>query len=228
MAPQTRRCKRQKNQTSPPVEQLSVSVPSSSNVHNDVIEASNTYKDSSPKARNNFSINISSFNGEPRLLKFFQNQILDLQYLNRWSEKETIVFIRSKLTGAALDFYLANSSLHNANKVEDIFDAFSAFFQEQESKNPIIEFDRICLKPQETISQFVLRLDSLVTTLYPSLSVDNQNTIKYNKFIANIDNDTRLYLLQNNIKGYQEAVQKAIFFNNIKIQNKAYYNADFS
>jgi len=172
--------------------------------------------------QSNFHPSILTFSGNPEHLNFFKLQILDLQKLNKWDDARTLFYLRSKLSGAALEFFVANPRLHSITSVDELFNKFELFFKSDSVSNPIIELDNLRIKSSETISQFAIRLDNLVSKLYASMSDEDQKKIKFNKLIANVSPDVRIFILQNKINSYDEALEKAIFYTQISQQNKLF------
>jgi len=178
----------------------------------------------SKNQNNSFNISIASFDGDPKMLNFFKMQILDLQNINGWSDIKTIMYARSKLAGSALDLFLSNIKLQKSKNITEFFNELENFFSSQTQSNPVVDFENLCFKQDETILQFSLRLDALVNKIYGSLSENDQNLIKFNKFLANVDPSIRLHLLKNKISTYPEALKESIFLSQIREQSSSFSN----
>ena len=170
----------------------------------------------------NFSVSIQNFDGNPNYLSFFIQQILDLKNINKWSEDKTIIFIRSKLSGQALEFYINNPTVNSIKSVDELFKQFKTYFEHESFSNPILELDKLKINLNESLLAFSLRIDNLVNKLYSNMSITDQDNIKYNKLISNLPEDIRLFILQNQITNNREALNKAIFLQNVNRQNKQF------
>ncbi len=64
----------------------------------------------SKKQNSMFSVQINSFDGTPSYAKFFFSLIKESAKINQWTNDQTILFLKSKLTGPALKFLLENDN----------------------------------------------------------------------------------------------------------------------
>ena len=175
-----------------------------------------------------FFVNIQQYTGEPDFTEFFFSQIRDVQKLNKWNDEQTLVYIKSKLAGSALKFYISTPHLSQINTVSQLHIEFKKFFTPETESNAIIEFDSLTLLPEENIINYSLRIDTLAAKLYPEMDDINRNKIKFNKLISTVSPDLRLYLLQNQIVDYNTAIEKGQFMQNLNKQNKLFNNNDNS
>lgn len=164
----------------------------------------------------NFNIQINNFNGEKSYLPHFFSLIRDLSKQNAWNDDQTLLFFKSKLAGAALQYFLENPSflhLKDLNKIESIF---KEFFCADTQSHDLNQFNEIKLLPQEAIRHFAHRLQVITHKAYSTITDEEAlNVIKFNKFISAIPAHIRIKLLEENIKAFKDAVDRAHQLNDI-------------
>lgn len=165
-------------------------------------------------------LNINPFDGDPGLLNFFFEQINDLKSCNKWSEIQTIAFLKTKLSGVALRYFIESSAFRSANSVEEIKQLFSSFFRSDSNVVAEQQLANFKLLPGETIRNLAHRLNVLIARVYPTISdVTALNAIKKNKFLESIPVNIRVKLLEYNIDSYDETVAKAQHLQDIFAQS---------
>jgi len=168
-----------------------------------------TRNDNNSENSKNFIIQINNFDGDPSLVHHFFEQIQDLKEINNWSERQSILFLKSKLQGQALTYFLNSPHLKKAKLLSEIHDDFSNFFSPASFSTSIIELNAMAPTHGENYKNFAHRLDVAVGKIYNNLPKDNLDQIKFVKFISVIPSEIRLQIMQNNITNYNEAVQRA-------------------
>lgn len=175
-----------------------------------------------------FNININPFSGEQGTLEFFSEQINDLIKINKWSNEHAVIFLKSKLSGAALKYYLESPKLKNAQTVKEIFDDFKIFFSSPSLASAIHELNSLHMLPAESVKNLAHRLNVLTRKVYPNINNESDlENIKFVKFLQIIPSDIRLKILQDGITQYTPAVEKAQLFQEHSIQNEVLNNITF-
>lgn len=179
--------------------------------------------DSNGPARNksSFNINISPFTGDAEQLEFFITQVTEVANCNHWSDIETLTFARSKLQGPALTYYIQKTEYHPISTTQELFAVLRAQYKKVNTCRAITDFNTLTMHTDESVRNFAHRLDSLAPKAHESVK-DREalNSIKFNKFISVIPNGFRVHILQNNIKTYNEAVEKAILLEDCAASNE--------
>ena len=137
----------------------------------------------------NFVIQISNFDGEPALVHHFFEQIQDLKDINKWNDRQAILFLKSKLQGQALTYFLNSPHLKTAKTLLEIRNDFSNFFSSPAFSTSIIEFNAMAPTHGENYKNFAHRLDVAVGKVYSNLPKDNLDQIKFVKFISVIPSE---------------------------------------
>lgn len=141
------------------------------------------------------------------LISFF-SQIEAISQINKWSDQEKLIFLKSKLTGAALRFVIDSPNFDNFN-YEDLKKSLRDFFTNKSQTSSLIEFNNLNLLPQESIKNFAHRLDSLTAKVYNIKDSDSLNNIKFIKLIGSLPSNIRVKILEEDIKLYPELVNRA-------------------
>ena len=166
-------------------------------------------------------INITPFSGDPEQLEYFITQVKDLASLNKWVDKHTLAYTRSKLQGQAHTFIIQRSTYENLNSTNDLFSALRAQFRQQNVCKSINEFNSLVMLPGESIRNLTHRLDAIAPRAHQSVKDKKAlEAIKFNKFIGIVPNEYRKAILQDNIAEYNEAVEKATLLQDCDISNE--------
>lgn len=161
------------------------------------------------KQNSRFSITINPFSGEDEYLEHFFTLVKDNAKINKWSNDQTILFLKSKLMGAALKFYLESPDLIIADKIEVIEEKFKDFFIPK-TKATLVDFNNLKLETNESIKHFAHRLQVITSQAYQNISDEKAiNTIKFNKFISALTPNLRIKLREENIENFTDAVKRA-------------------
>lgn len=169
----------------------------------------------------NFTISINQFTGESEYVEHFFNLVGQSAQINKWSPDQTILFIKSKLAGAALKFYLENSELQCTTDVELFETKFKTFFKNDSTQATFNEFNKLAILPDESIKHFCHRLHVLTTTVYKDINDDKAlDAIKLNKLLSVLPANLRIKLLEEKVKNFNTAMSRAQEIQNI-------YNSEF-
>lgn len=189
-----------------------------------VLDTSSTQSSSSSQSlhqANFFNIQISSFLGDPELLEFFISQVKDVSASNRWTDKQTLTFAKSKLDGPARTFIVQTLEYKPIATSAELFNILRAQFKKENLCKAIAEFNSMTMLPTESISNLAHRLDALTPRAHNTIKeTDALSAIKFNKFISIIPSNYRVHILQNNIKTYAEAVEKAKLLQDCEVNNE--------
>lgn len=160
---------------------------------------------------NIMSINIGSFDGSPEQLDFFFENLNDLAEINRWSERQTILTLKTKLEGPARSYFLNCPDLQKSDiKLAEIKEKFRYYFRKPSQCLSQQEFCKIKLMQDESVMNLAHRLDTLVTKVFPNISdVNALNEIKLNQLIEALPNSIALDLKKEGINSYSKAIERA-------------------
>ncbi len=157
-----------------------------------------------------FSIQIAPFEGDPNYLKHFISLITDVSKINNWSNDQAVLILKSKLTLAALKYYLENEDMVNAKSVNMIHDKFANFFVSKSNAASLADLNNMSLLPQESMKHFAHRLHVITLQAYNEITDPTAlNCLKYNKFISCLPSSIRIKLLEENITKFDHAVNRA-------------------
>jgi hypothetical protein len=170
------------------------------------------------EGRQPFIITINSYSGDSSSVEFFFKQIKQVQNINNWPNEYAILFLQSKLTGAALRFFLENPIVRNSQDIELIEKHFVQFFGTVTSPQiALLELNNVKYSAGETIRNLAHRIDSLVHKIYTSITDHNSlETIKKTHFINSLPQDIKIKILQEKINGYTDIVDRAQELQNIE------------
>jgi hypothetical protein len=160
-------------------------------------------------SNNAINIHVPTFDGDSELVEFFFEQIDDLIKVNNWSNDHAVLFLKSKLSGAALKFYIQSPEFKNRPDFRVIKSKFCSFFAPS-SHNVNYDFNSLKLEANESIVSFAHRLDVSFRKLYPNL--DNEaalEQIKIVKFIDAMPYEIKVKLYELKSSSFNENVLKA-------------------
>nr|XP_042911138.1 uncharacterized protein LOC122272102 [Parasteatoda tepidariorum] len=167
------------------------------------------------KRKNNINFHIQPFAGDPTTLKFFFLQLEDYVKINSLDEEQAIATFRSLISGNALKFYIEEPSLVKMKTLTEIKHKFLDFFR-QDDNSSIFALNNILLKPQETIRSLAHRINITFHKVYPNLNdSDAIDTLKYTHLMGALPHDIKVTILKENIKSYENAVERAQQLQNI-------------
>lgn len=128
---------------------------------------------------------------------------------------------RSKLKGPALNFFIQKTEYNPIPTSAELFSVLRAQFRKHNECHAISDFHTLAMQADESIQNFAHRLDSLAPKVHEVIKdKEALNAIKFNKFISVIPNNFHIHILQNNIKTYSNAVDKAALLEVCNINNQ--------
>lgn len=158
--------------------------------------------------KSNFSIQVSPYDGSSSV-KFFFSIIRDCANVNSWTKEQTILFLKSKLTGQALQF-LIESQLAESDDIDTIQTKFQDFFGEKPNESAFNDFNNLKLAEEETIKNFAHKLNVITRNAYPDITDQTAiDSIKLNKFLNVLPINLRIKLREEKIKNFEAAISRA-------------------
>lgn len=84
------------------------------------------------------------------MVNYFINQIKDVAELNKWNEKVTLLYAKSKLTGKAQTLITQAEEIRKFNSIEELLEKLNEFFKGKSFTKDInyFEFLKCYLKKQ--------------------------------------------------------------------------------
>lgn len=150
---------------------------------------------------------IASFDGNPEILNFFEQQIEEIIQINKWPQNIALTFLKQKISGQALSLYINNSDCLNATTIAEVFQIFKNHFLRKPHSAYIQDFQKINFNPDiDHFTSFINKLNSLAIKVYPNLALDALNQIKYIKLLEVVPKKYKLQILEKSITTYQDAV----------------------
>lgn len=164
----------------------------------------------------NFSISINQFNGDSEYVDHFFNLIKQSARINKWSTDQTILFLKSKLAGPALKFFIESQELQNTDDLTVFESKFKTFFKNDAQQSTITDFNNLVIQQDETIIHFCHRLHVITNKVYKNISDESAlDSIKYNKLLSVLPANFRIKLLEEKIQDFNKAMERAQEIQNI-------------
>lgn len=139
----------------------------------------------SAPSRVNFQ--IENFDGDPSKVDWFLNQVKAISEINKWDNKISILFIKSKLVGAAQSWCSNSPTCNEIQTLDEFCSQIRTFFSTKASPDADLKAFQSCdLRPNESIRNFAFRLEVLAHKAYPSLNSETINQIKIRQLLASI------------------------------------------
>lgn len=175
----------------------------------------------------NFQFQVDDFCGDSSLVNFFFDQILTYEKLKGLSRDETVAFLKSKLKGPARQYMIEDPVLYKATDFEFIQNRITDFFAKTSAPATLNDLNTLTILPHESIKNFAHRLNVLVTKVYPEIiDKDSSNHIKYVKFLSCLPSSIRRKLLEEDVKTYPKAVERAQVLQDIFVQDNVFTTSD--
>lgn len=152
-------------------------------------------------------INIQNFNGNTPV-NYFINQVTELAEINKWDNKLTLLYAKSKLEGKAQTLINQAEEIKRFSSPEELFNKLKNNFKEKSLAENLNEFNNFQMLPDESITNLAHRLDLITHRVYGEDTISMDKT-KFLKFVQLIPPEMRQNILENKIETYQEAVDKA-------------------
>lgn len=187
-----------------------------------VLDSTSTHTSHSMQSSNHsnfFNIHISPFLGDPDLLEFFISQVKDVSASNRWSDKQALIFAKSKLVPART-FSVQKLEYHTINTTTELFNVFRTQFKKKNVCKAISAFNAMTVLPAESISNLAHRLDLLAPKAHNTIKDANAlNAIKFNIHFL-IPSNYCVRILQNNIQTYGDAIETTRLLQDCEVNNE--------
>lgn len=165
----------------------------------------------------NFMPEINRFDGDQSILDFFFQQIKELAVINNWPSQRSVAFLKSKLTGAALDFYIQSRTVQKCTSVDELHREFKSFFSNDSRQASILDLAKVQLLPAETIKSMAHRLEGIVHSVYRDIKDESSIlSIKFNHFLQAVPGPMRAKLMEENVNDFHSAVKRAQQLQNIQ------------
>lgn len=165
-----------------------------------------------------FSINIPPFEGDGEELEFFFRQVSDLASINKWTNLQTVAYVRANVRGPARDLFLKNETLLNATTLTEVISIFKAFFQKKTSAAFLKDFNALVFNPSEPLRQSIQNLEFITKNSFPNITdTIALNAIKFSKLLEVLPKDFKLHLLQNKTTDFDVAKNLLIEYADIKL-----------
>lgn len=167
-------------------------------------------KMANPKKQFNHLINVNNFDGDPAMLTFFTEQVSNIITINSLKEPEALAFIKSKLYGPALQFYIDSPELKNIDNHKEFLKKLEDFFQVTPVSDALAQLNEIKLLPAENITSLAHRINKLTLLAFPNISDRQaQKNIMINYLYAAIPPTIKVKLLEKNLTDFDQIVQTA-------------------
>lgn len=114
-----------------------------------------------------FLISIPNFNGDPSAFNFFKEQFCSMVEINKLSDANALAYLKSRLSGPALSFYVESPHLHAITDPKQLLKELGEFFPEPPDNNAVQDFNSIQLLPGENIPSLAHRIKRLTAKVYP-------------------------------------------------------------
>lgn len=168
-----------------------------------------------------FRLNINSYDGDPDLFEFFAEQFRSFVTLNNYKASESLAFLKSKLTGAALKYYTESPRLKEISCPDTLLSELKSFFSTSSHASSLQALNSLALLPSESIKNLSHRISVLVEKVHPQISDKTAlNSIKYVKLLSSLPSEIRVKIMESNITDFNEAVERANNLQNILIENR--------
>ncbi|XP_054712933.1 neither inactivation nor afterpotential protein C-like [Uloborus diversus] len=155
-----------------------------------------------------FMVHIDPFEGDPSQLEFFCETVDDIINVNNWSGDRAIIFLKSKLKNAALQFFLESPSLRKTKDHTVILAALKDFFK-HEARVTMADFHQLAMKPNESMKNLAHRISRVTSMVFSLPQGEALNKIKLQKLLELVPPDIRIKLLEAKIESFDEAVARA-------------------
>lgn len=169
-------------------------------------------------AQNTMSIQLNPFDGNPDEVVWFTSQVLDMQDVNKWTEPVALLFLKSKLRGAAQSWYASSPSCQQVTKLKDACELLVGFFAKE--KNPTsnqLAFQAISMQPGETVKSLAHRIESLAHQIYPAATgAAAIDQIKSIQFLTAVHPSLREKIALEPLSDFKALVEKANSINTLQ------------
>lgn len=162
-------------------------------------------------------LNIQPFNGDPKFVRFFFQQLKSVQDLNELDDKQILAIFTNKLEGSALEFYVDTPAVQNLKSLDELKTAFIEFFTSTDIVHSLKTLDSLQLKENEKFKHFASRLDGAVRNVYPKVDEMSLNQIKFMTLLRIAPKSIKTKLLEEGISDFKIAIARADVLQNIHL-----------
>lgn len=154
-------------------------------------------------------INIKECNGED--IEFFVQNICQAARLNSWSDEEAILYLKTKLCGQALKFYMNSASCNSSTSLNDVCNILKEFFiHESTMSSALAEFQSIKLIPGESMKNLAFRVENCARKTYEKVqSEEAMDQIMAAQFFAAIPTEIKKHFINEELPNFRAMVKKA-------------------
>lgn len=164
-------------------------------------------------------LNIQPFNGDPKFVRFFFQQLKSVKELNELGNKQILAIFTNKLEGSALEFYVDTPAVQNLKTLDELEAAFIEFFTSTDIVHSLKALDSLQIKEDEKFKQFASRLDVAVRNVYPNVDGDSLSQIKFMTLLRLAPKYIKAKLLEEGISDFKAAIARADVLKNIHLAN---------
>lgn len=178
---------------------------------------------------NKINVSIKDFDGSQNI-SFFLDNIRTLKKLNNMPNEAALLYLKSKLSGSALEFFINSIDCQKAKSFEEACDILFDFYKPENSATTnLFAFQQIALQPGETIKNLGHRIDTLAQKAYTSVKDSNAlNQIKCFQFLQAIPANLRKNVIHERQNDFKNLVEKtSLFASNINTLNSFTNNEVF-
>lgn len=162
------------------------------------------------EANRHLAINVTPFEGDPHKFNFFNEQLLSVIKLNKLNDEEALLLAKSKLTGAALQYYIESPILQNIKKVDELLCTLKKFFIPHVNSNAVQDLKNITMLPNENIQSLAHRISRLTYEVYPQLThAESLQQLMMVSLLNAIPNSIKVKIVENKCKSFDEAINLA-------------------
>lgn len=172
----------------------------------------------------NFNIYIQNFDGNPSLIEFFFSQLEDFVKFNAYTDEQALSFLKSKLVGNALEFYLSSQELKGANNINEAKQILTEFFSSSNVRVSAAELNNIKLLQGESVKNLVHRINAVALKVYPNMDATALNQIKLVQLIAALPSEMQCKIYEKGVNGYKETVELAQRIQDSQIASSSNYD----
>lgn len=166
-----------------------------------------------PVETKNININVMPFDGSPDRIKWFFEQVKDVKKINGWDENVALIFMKSKLTGNALQFCANDPATKSVRTIDEAEKAITSFFCDQRSQTSNwLALQQISLLPNESVRSVAHRISTAVAKAFPE-STDEVtiNRIKTQQLITALPLEIKTKIINENINDFEEMMNRAAY-----------------
>lgn len=164
-------------------------------------------------------LNIQPFNGDPKFVRFFFQQLKSVKDLNDLDDKQIVAIFTNKLEGSALDFFVDTPSVQNLKNLDELEAAFIDFFTSTDIVHSLKSLDSLQIREDEKFKQFASRLDVAVRNVYPRVDENSLSQIKFMNLLRIAPKYIKTKLLEEGISDFKAAIARADVLRNIHLAN---------